>query len=81
MDGEIVATTSELREICSDLLSLRAAVRRVLEADKTFEASGRASGICALESVLDSGREWRHAIAALRAEMASLDGDGNGGAS
>ena len=70
---EIACTTEEVKGTASDLLSLRAAVRRVHAAEDAVANGPVGSGWGLYE--LDEARD------ALRAEMASIDGNGNGGAS
>ena len=79
--NEIICTTEELRGPNTDLLSLRAAVRRVLEAedkwfalDERFWTTRTGASDCSEAVAL-----MREARSALRAEMAGIDKEMNDG--
>ena len=54
----------------TDLLSLRAAVLRVLDAEDAWAASVTRGD----DSIYITGKTWREARRSLRAEMAGIDG-------
>ncbi len=67
---EMICTAEEITSVVDDLLSLRAAVRRVHAAEDAVVASrGRTC-----EQFLSLRHEMDEAKKALRAEMASIDG-------
>ena len=70
---EIVCTTEEVEGTSSDLLSLRAAVRRVHDAEDAFDNT---MGDCMVPEDVKMALilAYRRNRAALRAEMAGIDG-------